>query len=1569
MSKKISWIQNINSGEEANYTKDTNRRFFDRKLFFYISLGVIFLIEAIVAISFCASTDASVYMIGPLSLTAIDLAFMILSRFLNFRRKYAKGWFIGYIAISAIMTVVTLALAFAYDGVLVMSISAAVITAIVQAAKIVIIAIAIKTSKRGWQDGRKYTLNGVICASVAGLLFVAFLVFGYFYGFMGQGTRFLSKQATLTFSENERGEYVVSGTLGDGNLVVVPKEFNGKTVAGLDASLLNDTRIDALNIECDDFAIYNIDALKKINKNISVKISKLAINEVRESLFKRAGSNAAVKTLFSNVSPNNLAENENYFNYDYTGSLPNNPVYVPTVIVKDGLPFDPTAAYKGMHGYFEYVNTKSSSDLLWNWYYNDGYILDESAIKVDGNLVCLSFDKVYYLNSQDGNDAMWRTSVASKYICSADLGEYFEALPKRDGFDVVWSADGNAINSSAHLKELLSEKQGRQIRIAPQWTLKAPVIRVEANDRHITYGQNTFVSVGFTCDVAFESSLYHRGTKIASTTDAVIGEFTQNSQSMQAYFTEFALNGYNPTQSDEYEIRVLAKDPSLTSLVSETVTSAFDFTIDKKDLHFYWNVPDGETYNGAAKDVSCTFNSVDVVDSNDVIDFAASATQVTNAGNHTVTVSLVGECDNLYYIKTGSSVSFEILQKPVSLDWNALSSEQLIYDGNEKPVFATVNNLEGSDFCVVSVRIDSQNRKNAGDVTYTAYSLSNPNYTLESGANLENTYTITPLQLSFDWIHPDDCTYNGNQRIATVGYNNRVFYDDCSVVVEHTDNVNVGEVTVTATGLSGDDAYNYYLPSDGLQTSFTITPRVIVLAWTDFSASELIYDGNEKSVSATVANICVGDECVVSIRRTSENSVHAGEISYEAYEVSNSNYQLADSNLDKTYAITPRPLVVEWTLPADLTYDGAPKTAEPSFSNTVSGDSIFFELSTQSPDNVNAGNVTYIITSLVSGLPEERRYDYYVPTESMSVSFVIRPRTAQISWTLPQNLVYDGAEKIATLSFDNCVEGDDCQISVTHTDAVHAGEVTYSAIGFIGAKRDNYRLPANASATFTITPAYLTVSWLVPTNAIYDGSAKVATATLVGIIGDDICQAVLQYSNSVDDGTLTLVGDSVNAGSVTVTVVALAGEDSSNYALSPQVAAARFDIARADRICSVSVEDWTYGGTPSAHSISHEKGDTVRPSFEYSKKGANEFTSAVPSAAGEYTVRATIPKSRNFNSAVCNADFTINKLTANFKWGFYDDDIYDGAEKVVGVVVDNLVGNDVCELQYEITSANRFGAGEVVYAVTSVANPNYSLDSASLNSINKITIKPRIATLVWRLNGDGVYDGRDKSAVATVNNLIDGDVCSVTVEITSNNRKNAGTVTFAARSLSNGNYALDNRTSNVIASFTISQRVATLNWIVDDEYIYDGREKTVRATVSNLIAPDTCTVNVEITSQNRVHAGEVTYTATSLSNSDYKLASNNVSRTITIKKAVRTGVTLTINGWTQGEQANQPQLGGYTGEASFTYATAGGGEFSATVPTQAGNYVVKATIPESADYEELTLTATFTISADGQGEN
>ena len=76
-------------------------------------------------------------------------------------------------------------------------------------------------------------------------------------------------------------------------------------------------------------------------------------------------------------------------------------------------------------------------------------------------------------------------------------------------------------------------------------------------------------------------------------------------------------------------------------------------------------------------------------------------------------------------------------------------------------------------------------------------------------------------------------------------------------------------------------------------------------------------------------------------------------------------------------------------------------------------------------------------------------------------------------------------------------------------------------------------------------------------------------------------------------------------------------------------------------------------------------------------------------------------------------------------------------------------------------------------------------------------------------------------------------------------------------------------------------------------------------------------------------------------------------------------VTVEIEGWTYGETAKAPTSTAAFGKAKYTYAARGSDTYTATVPTQAGEYTVKAAVDAAVNYPAGVATKDFTIARAG----
>ena len=301
---------------------------------------------------------------------------------------------------------------------------------------------------------------------------------------------------------------------------------------------------------------------------------------------------------------------------------------------------------------------------------------------------------------------------------------------------------------------------------------------------------------------------------------------------------------------------------------------------------------------------------------------------------------------------------------------------------------------------------------------------------------------------------------------------------------------------------------------------------------------------------------------------------------------------------------------------------------------------------------------------------------------------------------------------------------------------------------------DGYNDVEAQTITATIAKADIT-----PTVSISDWTygETASTPTVTGNTGNGTVsyQYAVKGSTTFSDGVPTDAGD--------YTVKATVAE-TKNY--NGKTVTADFKISKADITPTVSISDWTYGKTASTPSVTGNSGNgTV--SYQYAVKGSDEFSDGVPTDAGDYTVKATVAETKNYNGKTVTADFKINKaaitITADDKSSKYKSDIAPLTYQVSG----DYVGGDELNVEISTTATNTSPVGEYDISA-SYNNDNYDATLVK----GKYTITK--ADLTTSATGySGIYDGEAHSISIDVGDS-DAVVYYGTEELTTENYKTAG---------------------------------------------------------------------------------------------------------------------------------------------------------------------------------------------------
>ncbi len=387
---------------------------------------------------------------------------------------------------------------------------------------------------------------------------------------------------------------------------------------------------------------------------------------------------------------------------------------------------------------------------------------------------------------------------------------------------------------------------------------------------------------------------------------------------------------------------------------------------------------------------------------------------------------------------------------------------------------------------------------------------------------------------------------------------------------------------------------------------------------------------------------------------------------------------------------------------------------------------------------------------------------------------------------------YDGTTSLSIGSSENWylsgkVDGDELSITASGTfEDASVGQhkrLTVSDPKLGGKDADNYACVLYSTfAVAPITPREVALAWS-GTELTYNGASQVPACTVTNAIGDDKVK-------------VTVSGAQTNAGlGYTATATAL---DNSNYKLPDTGITVEFSIAKATIEPAVSIEGWTCGDKASVPSVTSNPGGGA-VTYEYAARSDEDarsedaWSSEVPTAAGEYTVRATVSATGNYKDGTATADFTIAQREVELEWGEAAF-TYDGTEKAPSCTAGNLVEGDTVNVT--VTGAQRDAGEGYTATAVSLSNGNYKLPAAATKtfSIAPKSIDGAKVVLGPSLTENGQEQEQTVESVA----LPDGTVLAAgDYELSGNKATKAGTYKLTVTGT--GNY-----TGTVEAEFTVA---------------------------------------------------------------------------------------------------------------------------------------------------------------------
>lgn len=413
--------------------------------------------------------------------------------------------------------------------------------------------------------------------------------------------------------------------------------------------------------------------------------------------------------------------------------------------------------------------------------------------------------------------------------------------------------------------------------------------------------------------------------------------------------------------------------------------------------------------------------------------------------------------------------------------------------------------------------------------------------------------------------------------------------------------------------------------------------------------------------------------------------------------------------------------------------------------------------------------------------------------------------------------------------------------------------------------------------------------------------------------------------------TLKTVADS---GSYTVKVTASDGTLTSDQTTSSAVSVS---IGKANPVTTwPTASSITYGQSLSESTLSGEQ--AVDGTFAWKDGSVNPA-----SGSHAYTVIFTPTDTANYNSVEQSVTVQVDKATLTPSVDSVQDKTYDGNTSTTGTItLTGAVPNDSPTASGVFTFVGAgAGTGKTVNVTVTLDDgwgENYQLSTSELTATADIS--PKTVGLTWIGNTGLVYDGEPVSVTVSATGLVNGDQCAVTVE--NGDKTDAGTYTAKATGLDNPNYQLPD--TGTTQSYTIAPRPVKLSWS-ESSFTYDGSEKTVTATIENLVSGDIYALTYSGNAE--TEHGSYTAEVTALGNDNYTLnGGTGLTHSWSIGKAV---VSFTVSGKSH-TYDGEPKTAVVTQDAGQTQIPAGGFTVTygnAASQTEAGTYDITVTITNS----------------------
>ena len=953
----------------------------------------------------------------------------------------------------------------------------------------------------------------------------------------------------------------------------------------------------------------------------------------------------------------------------------------------------------------------------------------------------------------------------------------------------------------------------------------------------------------------------------------------------------------------------------------------------------------------------------------------------TNVGNYSVKLTLKNKT-NYKWSTTDKSddieLSYEIVKADVTIStitgidgWtygddadtpSATLKESYAQSTSEKITFAYFSNQA----CSEEYKLNAV-PSNAG--TYYVKAVFAGDNNLNEAESEPVSFTIAKQVVDTPTVPNASIPYNGQTQYSGLSTNNRY-------TVVDNGGTNVGDYSVKLT-LKNKTNYKWSTTdkSDDIELSYEIVKADVTIStitgidgWTygDIAdtPSATLQESYAQSTSEKITFAYFSNQACSEEDKLNAVPSNAGTYYVKAFFAGDNNLNEAESE-PVSFTIAKATVTVP-SYTNSFPYNDV--VQKPTLADTA-------DYTVAWPDENRRNVGTYHVTLT---LKDSTNYKWSNGDEvSTELEYTITKGTITLSNLVVENATFGQELAPSVKVLLNDIEANNIKVTFKYySDADCKNEVTpynvgsYYVLASVAANGNNYDA-ASISRGFTISKAEASIDG-VEDGKTYEVDYRTDGWTILQIISGlraSYNDASLTYYVDNEEASETTVFKDVQFanGEVTTRTVVISLAATDNYEAAQSVTVyIKINPARIV-ISDLTIADWTCGQSASEPQYKLNFTEGVNVGFEYFNANKVSIGNTAPTDAGTYYVVATATTSNN-NLLASNASdfvvFCIAKATGSIS---VENDTYTQTYNGQAFTIPTATAVGGGKVTYTITKDGKsvdeiIGVGTYTITYSAAESANYAAATKTVTvTITEGTNEITSATISGWTYGEA---GNTGSATATYGGvkieykLADADDSAYST-----------TLPTAA-----GSYVARFTTTDtncdpvsVTRTFTITKAEVTPPTITN--------QGEVKYTGSKISSGFTAAADAlyTATEDNAVTVGTYYVKLALKDKSNYMWSTTDKSDDLSIQfvKIIKGTVTLEglSAGWTYGNFVTPTvtvKLNGTTVtniSATFTYSTTENGTYSSTVPTNAGNYYVKADIAGTTNYDAApSVSALFSIN-------